>query len=189
MGHLEEGRVVVLDAQLAAHRAHVARRAPQLVPRQVRVQVVPARAPSRNARQQPQSCPQVHNPWTLAEVWPKRMHGAARQQCMLTELGGSCQCMLAAARSVCVQEVDTHATAACIEHHSTRSRGCLPQQHNSQQQGPHSIWNCSPPWNQSSHSGHDTLLVDAICTQGHDFKVRKTAHPFLAKPQVSELSR
>ena len=43
--HLEEGRVVVLDAQLAAHGAHVVRRAPQLVPRQVRVQVVPARPP------------------------------------------------------------------------------------------------------------------------------------------------
>ena len=39
---LEEGRRVVLDAQLAAHGPHVRRRAPQLVPREVRVQVVPA---------------------------------------------------------------------------------------------------------------------------------------------------
>ena len=33
---------MVLDAQLAAHGPHVRRRAPQLVPREVRVQVVPA---------------------------------------------------------------------------------------------------------------------------------------------------
>ena len=39
---LEEGRRVVLEAQLAAHGPHVRRCAPQLVPRQVRVQVVPA---------------------------------------------------------------------------------------------------------------------------------------------------
>ena len=63
---LEERRVVVLDAQVVAHRAHVARRAPQAVPRQVREQVVPG--PSASTARWPHAS---------AARWPHKRSAAA----------------------------------------------------------------------------------------------------------------